>query len=336
MRSVEIIDDYNIQVLLDVQSVWAAGWVIGSMIIPKHIWKPIVDASISPTNNPLVQGTTPDANIIGSGPFRWVSGTGETIGDTIVMVANTPGSVVRGITSPGYYNYNPIEAEISPPNGLVKINLNPTDISANISVALTLRNLWTDGNLTVNKYVYVYNSTGGGYPGSGTGGLMPGFPIDKTLAPVTPYPMGTSDVETLSLTLPKATLWFIKLAVHIKGPSTITYTEAWDTTPATYTIPNPWISQWINVTLPIFVTIKEDIAGTTLYDVLGYTTYPAWIKNEALAPELVVDGTDLSIAARAFGSYPGHSRWSTVADISGDYVVDGGDLALIAKRFGWG
>jgi len=230
MRSVSIIDDYNIQILLDVNSLWAAGWVIGSVVVPKHIWKPIVDASISPTNNPLVQGTTPDANIIGSGPFRWVSGTGTTVGDTIVMAANTPGSLVRGITSPGYYQYCPIYASITPPGQLSKILLNPTDYSANISVALTLANLWTDGSLDVNKYVYVYDSIGGGYPGSGVGGLMPGFPMDHTLAPVTPYPMGTSNVETLSLTLPKASLWFIKLAVHVKGPAEVTYTERWQNT----------------------------------------------------------------------------------------------------------
>jgi ABC-type transport system substrate-binding protein len=334
MRSVEIIDDYNIQVLLDVQSVWAAGWVIGSVIIPKHIWKPIVDASFNVEGQQYVQGTTPDPNIIGSGPFRWVSGTGITVGDTIVMAANTPNSLVRGITSPGYYQYDPVYASITPPGQLSKVNILSSASSASIDVALTLGNMWTDGDLTVNKYVYVYNSTGGGYPGSGIGGLMPGFPINKNLAPVTPYPMGTSDVETLSLTLPKKTLWFIKLAVHIKGPATVTYTEPWDEEEVTYTIPNPWVSHWINVTLPIWVTIKEDIAGTDLFTVLGKTV-PNYMKLEAPAPDLKVDGKDIALAALSFGTVPGDSRWNTVADVSKDFKVDGKDIALIALKFGY-
>jgi len=334
MRSVVIIDDYNVQVLLDVQSVWAAGWVIGSVIVPKHIWKPIVDASFNVEGQRYVQGTTPDPNIIGSGPFRWVSGVGTTVGETIVMAANTPNSIVRNITSPGYYQYDPVYASITPPGQLSKVNILSSASSASIDVALTLANMWTDGNLTVNKYVYVYNSTGGGYPGSVTGGLMPGFPINKNLAPVTPYPMGTSDVETLSLTLPSATLWFIKLAVHIKGPATVTYTEPWDDTEVTYTIPNPWVSHWINVTLPIWVTIKEDIAGTDLFTVLGRTV-PNYMKFEAPAPDLKVDSKDIAMAQAAFDTFPGSPRWNPVADVNHDYQIDGQDISLIAAKFGW-
>lgn len=85
-------------------------------------------------------------------------------------------------------------------------------------------------------------------------------------------------------------------------------------------VPFPWMTT-ITVEWPVFVTIKEDIAGET------------WRGNTA--PDFVCDGTDLSIAARAFGSYPGHPRWSSVADVNRDYVTDGSDLALIAKRFGW-
>jgi len=48
----------------------------------------------------------------------------------------------------------------------------------------------------------------------------------------------------------------------------------------------------------------------------------------------VIDGSDLSIVARAFGSYPEHPRWNPIADINMDGIVDGGDLALVAKYFG--
>jgi ABC-type transport system substrate-binding protein len=303
MRSVEIIDDYNIQILLDVNSVWTAGWVIGSTIIPKHIWKPIVDSSINDGVHNYVQGVTPDANIIGTGPFRWVSGFGGTVGDIIVLTANTPGSVVNGITSPGYYLYEPVYADINTPNGLSKINILPTAPSVIVPITLTLRNLWTDGSLVVNKYLYV------------NGVLQPGFPVSKNLEPVTPYPLGISDNETVTLTLAKKTLTFVKLAVQIQTA--------------------PWTGQWVNVTQPIWVTIKQDIGGTTLYDILGYASYPTCLKNTVPAPDMKVDIRDIALAAKAFGTIPGSPAWNTVADVNGDFKIDIKDIANIAKQFGY-
>jgi ABC-type transport system substrate-binding protein len=303
MRSVEIIDPYDVEILLDVNSVWAAGWVIDSVVIPKHIWKSIVDSSINDGQHDYVQGVTPDPNIIGTGPFRWVSGFGGTVGDTIVLTANNPGSVVNGITSPGYYLYEPVCADINPPNGQSKINLLPSDPNVVVPVTLTLRNLWTDGNLTVDKYLYI------------NGVLQSGFPVEKNLTPITPYPLGTSDNETATLTLAKKTLTFVELAVQIQTA--------------------PWTGQWVNVTQPIWVTIAQDISGTTLYDVLGYTRYPTWLKNTVPTPDLKVDGKDIAAAAKAFGTIPGDPRWNTVADVNHDYKVDGKDIASIAVHFGY-
>ena len=54
----------------------------------------------------------------------------------------------------------------------------------------------------------------------------------------------------------------------------------------------------------------------------------------------VVDGKDITIISRAFGSYPGHPRWNPDADITGfeylvpDGYVDAKDLALVSKNFG--
>lgn len=47
-----------------------------------------------------------------------------------------------------------------------------------------------------------------------------------------------------------------------------------------------------------------------------------------------VDMRDIAIAAMAFGSYPGHSRWNIIADINQDSQVDMRDIALIARNFG--
>jgi PKD repeat protein len=53
-----------------------------------------------------------------------------------------------------------------------------------------------------------------------------------------------------------------------------------------------------------------------------------------------VDFKDIGIAAKAFGSYPGHERWNPDADITGpkyltpDGTVDMRDIALISRNFG--
>jgi len=48
-----------------------------------------------------------------------------------------------------------------------------------------------------------------------------------------------------------------------------------------------------------------------------------------------VDGKDIAIASKAFGSYPGHPRWRMEADLPPvDGRVDGKDIAKIAKDFG--
>lgn len=54
----------------------------------------------------------------------------------------------------------------------------------------------------------------------------------------------------------------------------------------------------------------------------------------------LVDGKDISIISRAYGSYPGHPRWNPDADITGsqylvpDEFVDAKDLALVCRNFG--
>jgi hypothetical protein len=73
----------------------------------------------------------------------------------------------------------------------------------------------------------------------------------------------------------------------------------------------------------IWGSTKEDITGTFEFD--------PWLVQ----PDFKVDIKDVATAAKAFGSYPGHPRWSTVADINGDYKIDIKDIAAIAKKFGW-
>jgi parallel beta-helix repeat protein len=47
-----------------------------------------------------------------------------------------------------------------------------------------------------------------------------------------------------------------------------------------------------------------------------------------------IDMRDISLAAIAFGSYPGHPRWNPAADINIDNKVDMRDIGTVARHFG--
>jgi len=47
-----------------------------------------------------------------------------------------------------------------------------------------------------------------------------------------------------------------------------------------------------------------------------------------------IDILDIATVAKAYGSYPGHSRWNLVADVNHNGVVDIIDIATVAKAYG--
>jgi len=63
-----------------------------------------------------------------------------------------------------------------------------------------------------------------------------------------------------------------------------------------------------------------------------------WQAKPLLVGDLDNDGKvgiqDLAVAAKVFGSYPGHPRWNPIADINKDNTTNIVDLVLIAKNFG--
>ncbi len=48
----------------------------------------------------------------------------------------------------------------------------------------------------------------------------------------------------------------------------------------------------------------------------------------------IVDMRDIGAIGRAFGSYPGHSRWNFRCDLNGDRKVDMRDIGIAARNFG--
>jgi len=62
-------------------------------------------------------------------------------------------------------------------------------------------------------------------------------------------------------------------------------------------------------------------------------TYTWWIPGD-INGDGKVDGRDMTIAAKAFGTSPGDPKWNPLADIDQDGRVDGRDMTIIAKHFG--
>jgi hypothetical protein len=68
------------------------------------------------------------------------------------------------------------------------------------------------------------------------------------------------------------------------------------------------------------------------------TAYTKSTFNVALIADLnndyKVDVKDVSIAAKAFGTMPGDSKWNPIADLNKDNKVDMKDISIVAKAFG--
>lgn len=267
MKSVYIVNPYTIEILLDVQSVWAVGWVIGNVVIPKHIWKPLVDASTP--ENMVVYGAQPDPNVVGSGPFKFKE---HTTGVRVVLDAN-----------PNYWQYTPIKVFVDIPG---KFDAGTRTFSVKIS------NLCKTDSMSIHKTVTIDGSTVAD--------------ITATIA--------AGDVHTEDITYNFA-----------YGKHTIQVTVDWN-------VPSVG-SGTKTYTLKVYTSIAQDIGGSTYYDDTGFGTYK--YKTELPTPDIKVDMKDVGAAARAFGSTPGHPRWSAVADIVKDYKIDMKDIGSIARKFGW-
>ncbi len=69
----------------------------------------------------------------------------------------------------------------------------------------------------------------------------------------------------------------------------------------------------------------------------GFYVYSIW-KQDVTAGNVncdgVVDMRDIGAIGRAFGSYPGHSRWNFRCDLNGDRKIDMRDISTAARNFG--
>jgi len=128
----------------------------------------------------------------------------------------------------------------------------------------------------------------------------------------------TIQTQTITLTTRNSTIigfnW--NTSGFVKGNYTIS-AYAWPVPDETDTSDNSFTGGWV------IVSMVGDLCGTG----------NAW----DFVPDGVVDGSDLSIVAKCYGSWPGAQPpmiWNANCDVNNDGVVDGSDLAIIAKHFG--
>jgi ABC-type transport system substrate-binding protein len=287
--SVDIIDPCNVEILLDAQSFWLIGRVIGNIILPKHVWKPIIEAS-SPANP--IDGHHPDPNLIGTGPYRLKE---YVEGSHILLVANRPCLTVTTnlenaipITNPaGFYKAYPIDVSIGIVNPPEYEQLQRVPPYTNITLNVAHSNLL----ITTEPYL--------------------GWLITEKRIEIT-YPNGTEEVigpKDINLTIPdiesiarsfSSGHYQIKAAVQIKGPAQLA--------PG---ISNPWIGQWKNITYDFWITITEDINADGIVDIsdildvaLHFGTYPGhprWNSNCDLDDNGIVDISDILGTALHYG-----------------------------------
>jgi hypothetical protein len=292
-----ILDSYTSEILFDVLDPWMLDAIIGVPILPKHIWKPIIDSS-----NPNPPNTAvPDPNLIGSGPYRFES---WAPGISLVMVANKPGSTVNtgltgssSITSPGYHSWLPVMEYVYTADGKHKY-----DPGTTVSFNVRTDNLWWGGALDIDDHVVIT------WPNAST------TVVDYAMT----LAAATSDIHTLGpYTWPKC-----KTTIQVN--STIT------------TVDTPWTGQSFYAKYFIWGSIREDITGSTFHKDMGLIPpYSPAFAAAVPTPDCKVDVKDVSGAAAAFGSKPGQVKWWSVGDIVHDYKINVKDIAAIASKFGW-
>ena len=84
-------------------------------------------------------------------------------------------------------------------------------------------------------------------------------------------------------------------------------------------------------------TITAKIYPTTYEYDMENNEKIVWLKIRMIGDvtgDGFIDISDISAAARAYGSYPGHPRWLPAADLNLDLSVDIGDVAQIARNYG--
>jgi len=163
------LDRYTVEIFLDVKSFLAVNWIIGNVIIPKHIWHPYI------ATHTVAQITGNMANspemLVGTGPFMFVSNTAETLlltrNPNYYQIMDTSASrfehfatsMKKGITVEAIaptVQLSPCKIKATPPVG-VKITVPVTNLDVNDAQDINMTVELVYPNRTVAELVHVHN-----------------------------------------------------------------------------------------------------------------------------------------------------------------------------------
>jgi hypothetical protein len=347
-------DPYTFEVLLDIKSYWALSWIGGAQLLPEHIWKPIIL-----TGDPTT--FQPDPKLVGNGPWKFAEYKPSAA--YALLVRNDP----------NYDRQLPFESDVyvAAPASIEYMHRIPPN--TNFSMEIPYNNLYAYHQINATVTAQVQNESGPittvlgpnateTYPPTHDGYYYFTInygPPNEWYFYITkiawwhrwtnypwPYLNLFSNTIYMQLYAYAYTNAYVSLSMWWDGYHI--YTWYWFIPKGTNI---PLWGFWSTVYFWAFShagiqchnyyydpatwygTIPEDIAGSTLYDDIGMSSYA--YKSELPTPDFKVDIKDVARVAAAFGSYPGHPRWSAICDITGDYKVDIKDVARVCAKFGW-
>ncbi len=337
--SISTPDPWTVVVYLDVQAFFALHGMSGfNIVLPQHIWQPIIQAQthvldsfntpnvcsggwiMASTGDPALANPPNIINLLKS-PLHNMQSGGVPMPLTIdtKQVSNATGEI--GSTH-WIWPRTPYSQRAVRVNDTITI-----DSSYYYTTGPNITDVYNYTELTGFKNVTLWKWTGNGQPSDVTQ-----YTLNKTIVTNVAWTAGRavtasiSDVETVDLGILSAGYYIIKVE------ATITNLEVSTDNGATWTT----IAENLNPFDSLVKTYTEWCIVTSRFDIGGKYWKPTSIPKWQRVPDLGVDGADLFFATRAWGSYPGYSRWNPAADINGDNVVDGSDLIQIARSFGWG
>jgi parallel beta-helix repeat protein len=128
--------------------------------------------------------------------------------------------------------------------------------------------------------------------------------------------------ETFNVTLYANDTFIASQPITLTSGNSTTLTFTWNTTgfaKGNYTI---WAYAWP-------VPGETYLDDNTFFDGWVLVTIPGDVNGDRK-----VDGKDVALTIKHYGSYPSHPKWNPNADVNCDGKVDGKDIALVIKNYG--
>jgi len=331
-------DPWTAIVYLDVQDYFAlhsmSGW---NIILPQHIWQPIIMAGTGATNPFNMPGvcsggwlmdstqdpatrTPPNQIILLKNLLHNMQSGGRPMPLTINTVQTSNATQEIGDT---HWIY---PRATSPQNAVIVSDTVTIDSSYYYETGPSQPEIYNYTKLDGLKNVTLWQWTGVGNPSNVTtyaqiATIVTNKPWAAGRAVTTPLP----DIEVLPLGTLTAGYYYVKIEATINSLEVSTDNGlTWTPIPA---INNPFNG---------FVkTYTEWCIVTSRYDIQGKIWKPIVSPQYQKVADLRTNLQDVFGTALAYGSRPGYANWNPAADVNNDGTVNLQDYFTQALNFGW-